>query len=56
MPDRERFFATDTASAAQNWYAILLHELVLWTGADHRLARTFGKRFGDEAYAMELDL
>ena len=28
MPDRERFFATDTASAVQNWYAILLHELV----------------------------
>ena len=28
MPDRGRFFATDTASAAQNWYAILLHELV----------------------------
>lgn len=53
MPDRERFFSTDTASAAQNWYAILLHELVHWTGADHRLARTFGKRFGDEAYAME---
>ncbi|WP_086738386.1 ArdC family protein [Erythrobacter colymbi] len=53
MPDRERFFTTDTASAVQNWYAILLHELVHWTGADHRLARTFGKRFGDEAYAME---
>jgi antirestriction protein ArdC len=53
MPDRERFFATTTASLAQNWYAILLHELVHWTGADHRLARTFGKRFGDEAYAME---
>ncbi len=53
MPDRERFFATTTASAEQNWYAILLHELVHWTGADHRLARTFGKRFGDEAYAME---
>ena len=29
------------------------HELVHWTGAEHRLARTFGKRFGDEAYAME---
>ena len=53
MPDRERFLTTDTASAGQNWYAILLHELVHWTGADHRLARTFGKRFGDEAYAME---
>ena len=53
MPDRERFFTTTTASAKQNWYAILLHELVHWTGADHRLARTFGRRFGDEAYAME---
>ena len=48
MPDRERFFTTTTASAEQNWYAILLHELVHWTGADHRLARTFGKRFGDD--------
>ena len=53
MPDRERFFATSSGSAAQNWYATLLHELVHWSGADHRLARTFGKRFGDDAYAME---
>jgi len=53
MPDRERFFATASGSAAQNWYATLLHELVHWSGADHRLARTFGKRFGDDAYAME---
>lgn len=53
MPDRERFFATASGSPAQNWYATLLHELVHWSGADHRLARTFGKRFGDEAYAME---
>lgn len=53
MPDRERFFATVSGSAAQNWYATLLHELVHWSGADHRLARTFGKRFGDDAYTME---
>ena len=53
MPDRERFFATASGSAAQNWYATLLHELVHWSGADHRLARRFGKRFGDDAYAME---
>jgi antirestriction protein ArdC len=53
MPERERFFTTASASAELNWYATLLHELVHWTGADHRLARTFGKRFGDEAYAME---
>ena len=53
MPDRERFFATASGTAAHNWYATLLHELVHWSGADHHLARTFGKRFGDDAYAME---
>jgi antirestriction protein ArdC len=31
----------------------LFHELTHWTGADHRLKRTFGKRFGDENYAAE---
>jgi len=53
MPDRQLFFATESGSAGQNWYATLLHELVHWSGAEHRLARTFGKRFGDDAYAME---
>uniref|UniRef100_B0T9R7 Antirestriction protein-like protein n=2 Tax=Caulobacter TaxID=75 RepID=B0T9R7_CAUSK len=24
-----------------------------WSGADHRLGRTFGQRFGDAAYAFE---
>lgn len=32
---------------------MLLHELTHWSGAEHRLARTFGERFGDDAYAME---
>jgi antirestriction protein ArdC len=31
----------------------LLHELIHWTGASHRLNRTFGERFGDNTYAME---
>lgn len=53
MPDRQLFFATESGTAGQNWYATLLHELVHWSGAEHRLARTFGKRFGDQAYAME---
>lgn len=53
MPDRKLFFATEAGTAGQNWYATLLHELVHWSGAEHRLARTFGRRFGDEAYAME---
>lgn len=29
------------------------HELVHWTGHPDRLARQFGQRFGDQAYAME---
>jgi len=29
------------------------HETVHWTGHGARLDRTFGKRFGDQAYAME---
>ena len=29
------------------------HETAHWSGAPARLARTFGKRFGDRAYAME---
>jgi antirestriction protein ArdC len=53
MPERRLFFATQSGNAGQNWYATLLHELVHFSGAEHRLARTFGKRFGDDAYAME---
>lgn len=40
---------TDLAS----YYATALHELTHWTGADHRLARKYGRRFGDESYAAE---
>ncbi len=29
------------------------HEMVHWSGHKDRLARTFGKRFGDDAYAFE---
>lgn len=53
MPDRFRFLDTETGSASEAWYATLLHELAHWSGAEHRLARTFGDRFGDDAYAME---
>lgn len=35
------------------FYATLFHEHAHWTGAEHRLARKFGKRFGDDAYAFE---
>lgn len=53
MPKREWFLATESSSAEQSYYAVLLHELTHWVGAPHRLNRTFGKRFGDEAYAFE---
>ena len=38
---------------AESYYATLTHELTHWTGHAGRLARTFGKRFGDQAYAFE---
>lgn len=53
MPDRHRFIGTETSTATEGWYSTLLHEMTHWTGASHRMDRTFGKRFGDDAYAME---
>jgi antirestriction protein ArdC len=35
------------------YLATLAHELVHWTGAEHRLDREKGKAFGDAAYAFE---
>jgi antirestriction protein ArdC len=53
MPRRDRFIGSGTSSPTESYYATLLHELTHWSGAAHRLNRTFGKRHGDEAYAME---
>jgi antirestriction protein ArdC len=47
MPNRERF------ASGHGCWSTLAHELVHWTGHESRLARTFGKRFGDDAYAAE---
>lgn len=38
---------------AEEYYSTAFHELTHWTGAEHRLNRTFGKRFGDAAYSAE---
>ncbi|MHB8564226.1 MAG: ArdC family protein [Acidiferrobacteraceae bacterium] len=38
---------------AGRYYGTLLHELTHWTGHPSRINRTFGKRFGDESYAIE---
>lgn len=38
---------------AESYAATKAHELIHWSGAKHRLDRTFGERFGDSAYARE---
>ncbi|MBI4614791.1 MAG: DUF1738 domain-containing protein [Planctomycetes bacterium] len=39
--------------SAEAYHATVLHETIHWTGVESRLAREFGKRFGDDAYAVE---
>ena len=53
MPSIDRFLDTQDATATENYYGTLLHELTHWTGHKPRLDRTYGKRFGDNAYAFE---
>ncbi len=53
MPDGERFIDTTSGTRTENYYAVLMHELGHWTGAEHRLARDMVSRFGTAAYAME---
>ncbi len=53
MPTYGQFVDTPTASAAESYYATLLHKLVHWTSPQHRCDRDLGKRFGDNSYARE---
>jgi antirestriction protein ArdC len=43
----------ESFEAPEYYYATSLHEHSHLSGAKHRLAREFGKRFGDAAYAFE---
>ncbi len=47
MPELKYFKDSD------NYYSTLLHELTHWSGAESRLDRTKGKKFGDKEYAFE---
>lgn len=47
MPDRDRF------ESGHGCWSTMAHELTHWTGHPDRLAREYGKRFGDDAYAAE---
>src|SRR5665213_3483104 len=53
LPNPEMFVGTPTSSPTEAYFAVKLHELVHWSGAPHRLNRSFGVRFGDRAYAFE---
>lgn len=47
LPVKEAFESADA------YYGTAFHEIGHWTGAEKRLNRAFGKRFGDDAYAVE---
>ncbi len=47
MPHRRSFRTMD------HYASVRAHETVHWSGGSSRLARTFGKRFGDNAYSFE---
>ena len=51
--DRIRMPARHHFEAPERHEAVLLHELVHWTGHESRLGREFGERFGEDAYAFE---
>lgn len=53
MPDEGLFTGTNHMSRSEGYYAVLLHELVHWSGAKPRLDRDMSGRFGSQAYAAE---
>lgn len=53
MPERSQFVGSDTRTATESFYSVLLHEHVHWTGHPKRLNRRLSGRFGDHVYAME---
>jgi antirestriction protein ArdC len=54
MPPRNLFTGTATCTPTEAYESTRLHEGGgHWTGAEHRLNRVFGERFGDKAYAFE---
>jgi antirestriction protein ArdC len=43
----------ETFEGTHRYYGVTFHELGHWTGAEKRLDRTFGKKFGDQSYSAE---
>lgn len=53
MPPRNLFTGTATSTPTEAYYSTLLHEEIHGSGAEHRLNRQFGERFGDKNHAFE---
>jgi antirestriction protein ArdC len=53
IPPREAFIGSPTSTPAESFYSTICHELTHWTSAENRCNRQLGKRFGDDAYAIE---
>lgn len=53
VPPYAQFRDTPTSTAAEGYYATLLHELIHWTSPARRCDRDLGKHFADHAYARE---
>lgn len=53
MPPLAAFRGSPTSSATEAYAATILHELVHWTGAKHRLDRGFGEAWNRERLAAE---
>lgn len=53
VPEARAFVGTATSSPQEAYYSTVLHEMAHMTGAESRLNREKGKRFGDKPYAFE---
>ena len=53
VPDVIQLPPVQTFRDAESYTATKAHELIHWTGHKDRMAREFGKRYGDRAYAFE---
>lgn len=53
MPPRNLFTGTATSTPTEAYYSTVLNEEIHASGAEHRLNRQFGERFGDKAYSFE---
>lgn len=53
MPDERLFDASTELARTEDWYSVAFHEAGHASGAEKRLHREMGKRFGDGAYCME---